>query len=474
MLPLLTVETFGELASRWLPMLLDASLKGFVILALAGTVTLLMRRALPATRHLVWLLALAGLLVLPVLSVSLPGWQVLPSWTKLPSQVAPQTLTGDTAAVIRPPQVGQPMADDVTAGPAVAPSLAVDAGSLSHQIGPRFAPTESPPTTAGSGRLAAVVPVITAVWLLGMLASLAPLLIGRLSLWHLRRTSRQITDGSWMILLRRACGELRLDRSVVLLASGRRSMPMVWGIFKPKLLLPSDTSAWSAQRRWVVLLHELSHAKRWDCLSKLICQIVCSIYWFNPLVWVAFKKLQAEGERACDDLVLNAGNKPGDYAGHILQIASGLESKLFAAHSGIAMARPSKLEGRLLAILDTKRNRRTLTRIGILAAALLVAALVGITATMKSIAASSADTSHSSDVPEEAVVIDPNLPWHSTSWAGYDDTPLVTMEEQEDYPRFIVAQPGQGHVWHYRLLPFDPQQYPIAEANRQWQRVCFV
>ncbi len=372
---LLAIKTFEELAAGWLPMLLDASIKGVVILGLAGTATLVMRRASATTRHLVWMFAFVGLLILPVLSASLPGWQILPKWVDLQSQDAVPPMLGDDAVGLMAPElIGESGYETPTA---VAPPPAIEALPAGYQNEPSIAVTEA----ASEG--VSVWSVITWIWLFGFLVSLAPLVLGKLSLWHLKRSSRAITDGSWLTLFRRASGELGLDRPVEMLASDRRSMPMVWGIFKPKLLLPSDTSGWSVQRRWVVLLHELGHVRRWDCLSKLICQIACSVYWFNPLAWVAFKRLQAEGERACDDLVLNAGSKPGDYAEHILQIASGLEAKLFAAHSGIAMARPSKLEGRLLAILDSKRNRRAWTRIGILAATILVAGLVAITATLK-------------------------------------------------------------------------------------------
>jgi beta-lactamase regulating signal transducer with metallopeptidase domain len=62
-------------------------------------------------------------------------------------------------------------------------------------------------------------------------------------------------------------------------------------------------------RRWVVLLHELSHAKRLDCAARLVGQLACAVYWFNPLAWLALTWLQAESERACDDLVLRAGTK---------------------------------------------------------------------------------------------------------------------------------------------------------------------
>jgi len=123
-------------------------------------------------------------------------------------------------------------------------------------------------------------------------------------------------------------------------------------------------------------LHELGHVKRRDCLTQLITQIVCAVYWFNPLVWLASHHMLAERERACDDLVLATGTKPSDYAEHILQIAASQSARPLAAFAGIRFARCSKLEDRLLAILDKNRNRRAMTRPRIVAAIVLLAAIV--------------------------------------------------------------------------------------------------
>jgi hypothetical protein len=85
----------------------------------------------------------------------------------------------------------------------------------------------------------------------------------------------------------------------------------------------------------------------------------------------------SERERACDDLVLSVGFEPTDYAQHLLQIASGLRGGLLTSGAAIAMARPSKLEGRLLAVLDAKRNRRALTRTLVLGGFILAASIAG-------------------------------------------------------------------------------------------------
>jgi hypothetical protein len=80
------------------------------------------------------------------------------------------------------------------------------------------------------------------------------------------------------------------------------------------------------------------------------------LFWLNPLVWVAVRRMCVERERACDDLVLNGGCKPSDYATQLLDIARTFRHQRFAA--GIAMARSAQLQGRIAAIVDSSRARQ--------------------------------------------------------------------------------------------------------------------
>ncbi|MEX0652565.1 MAG: M56 family metallopeptidase [Phycisphaeraceae bacterium] len=367
-----------------LPLLLDVAIKSTVILMLAGVITALMRRHSAAARHTVWAAAIVAVLLLPMLAYLLPGLAVLPAvpiaidgihttdTTVKPLVDAPATISDGSVLA----NVPQPAADErpvpAPAGPAASatdgaqpiddvPPTPVDPAAVSASA----TPTETEPASSTRHEVLAWLPW---VWLGGASFALLPIVCGALGLARLKRTSHPITARSWQHLLRELQARLGLHRPVVLRRSRQPIMPMTWGGafgLAATVLVPVDSEDWSAPRRRAVLLHELAHIKRHDCLTQLLTQVACAMYWFNPLIWYAAHRMLIEREQACDDMVLLHETDSADYAQHLLDIATGPQAGLFAAHSGIAMARRSKLDGRLVAILDKHRNRRAMSRLGV-------------------------------------------------------------------------------------------------------------
>ena len=132
-------------------------------------------------------------------------------------------------------------------------------------------------------------------------------------------------------------------------------MPMTFGVLRPTVLLPEEARAWSDERRRVVLLHELAHVLRGDAATHLLARTALALHWWNPLAWTMWREFLKERERATDDLVLGTGATASDYASHLLEIARTMQARPASAAAGVAMARRSQLEGRLLAILDGRR-----------------------------------------------------------------------------------------------------------------------
>ena len=94
--------------------------------------------------------------------------------------------------------------------------------------------------------------------------------------------------------------------TVALLRSAHVTVPLAWGVRRPRLL-PATSPTWPDERLWAVCAHEMAHIARGDWVAHLLAEIACRIYWFNPLFWLARNSLGRESERAADDIVIGLG-----------------------------------------------------------------------------------------------------------------------------------------------------------------------
>lgn len=343
----------------WLDALLRAALRGSVLLLAAGGAALLLRRASAAARHLVWALAFAGLLALPLLPALLPALEV-----PLPRAARALAVTLDALGVEAPelPEVEIPFTVKVAAAapdpdPLPAPELDAPSGAGEAAAEAHAVAEVHHGALALGWRL-----VLLAVWAAGAALGLGSLLMGVLRTRGEAGRARWVMDGPLAELLERLRAEAGVRRPVLLLRGGAADMPATWGLLRPRILLPAGAEGWPAARLRAVLLHELAHVRRGDWAVLLAVEAACALYWFNPLVWAAAARLRAESEHACDDRVLRAGSRPSDYAGHLLEVARTLRAPR-AAHAGaVAMARPAQIRGRLLAVLAEERPRGPVSR----------------------------------------------------------------------------------------------------------------
>ena len=127
-----------------------------------------------------------------------------------------------------------------------------------------------------------VVDIISGVWLVG---TIGMALYGAISYIRLKRIlSVSINDKENIYL----CDDI--------------DVPFIFGIFKPKIYLPSNMTD---NQKEYVLLHEKAHLSRHDNLWKPVGFILLSIYWFNPLVWIAYHLFSKDIELATDEKVIN-------------------------------------------------------------------------------------------------------------------------------------------------------------------------
>ncbi len=374
--------------------LLEVTAKATTIVGVTALACWSLRRASAALRHFVWAAALAGVLALPALALLVPDWHLtlLPAPLSVGAMVsgAEETpLPSAAADVPRDVDAAMPVVDarPQRARSAAPRTVEATASPITERtIADRpIANPQQPINRLLDRRM--IPSLFLTLWIAGAMVALGRLFAGHAHLWWMERHADAITDPAWLELARRVADQLRLaapngggtarTSAIRLLRCRRPTMPVCWGVRRPSLLLPSDADSWNVERRRIVLLHELAHAKRRDCLTQVLAQVAIAMHWFNPLVWLAVRRLRVERERACDDLVLASGANAPDYADHLLDIARAFRTAGCPSWAAVAMARPSQLEGRLLAILDRHRDRRALTRPAGAAAAVLVVAMVG-------------------------------------------------------------------------------------------------
>jgi len=150
------------------------------------------------------------------------------------------------------------------------------------------------------------------------------------------------------------------------------SVPMTCGVWRTAIVLPPDAREWSEADLHRALIHELEHVRRGDWAIQLAARAICACYWFHPLVWMAWRRLCVEAERACDDGVVETAER-ADYAEQLVSLAQRLSHT--RVQSALGMANRSDLSARVTALLDAGQRRG---RAGLLAtaSAMSVATLV--------------------------------------------------------------------------------------------------
>ncbi len=321
------------------------AIKATVILAIAWGVASLMRNRSAASRHLVWIAAAMALAALPTLSVYLPDM-------KMPGS---QFISSATAIFESNATAGTAQAPTTSEGQAAADTAKTSAERIDWRR------------------------VVITIWAAGFAIAISRMLLGCVAMWRVRRNAARFCDPD---LVAELSHSLRLYSNVDVFETRAGSMPMTFGFLSPAVFMPADANEWTEDRRRIVLLHELAHVVRGDVAAHFVTRVILSLYWFHPLAWIAWREFLKERERATDDLVLEAGARASEYAGHLLEVARSVQSqRAIAWAAAVPMARRSQLEGRVVAILDARTNRRTPGRASMwIAAAAAIVAVVPIAA----------------------------------------------------------------------------------------------
>ena len=151
--------------------------------------------------------------------------------------------------------------------------------------------------------------------------------------WYARLTPWHVLAAVWLtgvlvLALRGIAGYWRLRRSVALACKAPDgcyggacvAAPFTLGILRPRIYLPDSLQGAARQ---AVLLHEQTHIRRGDPLTKPLFYAAVCLHWFNPLAWLAFRGFERDMEAACDEAAVQGRPLPerSAYCETLLQFA---------------------------------------------------------------------------------------------------------------------------------------------------------
>ena len=188
------------------------------------------------------------------------------------------------------------------------PEISTGIESLDQVVNPVISTSFAPNPGTSANPLQILIPVAANLWLLGVLILLTYTAISYLTL------------------------RLKLRTAVILRANIFQcetvSSPFVLGILKPKIYLPYTMDGNNLDH---VVAHEMAHIKRKDHWWKPLGFLLLTVYWFNPLMWVAYILLCRDIELACDEKVIaELGNEQrADYTQAL--VACAVNRRMIAA-----------------------------------------------------------------------------------------------------------------------------------------------
>ncbi|MCH7556102.1 MAG: M48 family metalloprotease [Planctomycetes bacterium] len=298
-----------------------------VVASLLAILLRVLRKSTPSLRYTLACLALALIVLLPVITLQLVPVSAPHSAAHIEPAPAPAVLSIEEMPPAETTIVEEPVQLE-----SVAP---ISADSWKQRTIETLEPA---------------LPYIVSGWLLGVFG---------LSIWHLggwaqlqrlrRRMVKQVNDtlGSKLKVL---AERLRVKQTVQLMESALVQIPTVVGWLRPVILLPASAlTGLSAEQLEAILAHELAHIRRYDYLVNILQTIVEILGFYHPAVWWISHKIRAERENCCDDLAVSISGDRVCYARALTsmeEIRAGRGQLAVAASGGNLFRRICRLLGK--------------------------------------------------------------------------------------------------------------------------------
>ena len=324
-----------------------------LVLLVALAAARLAARASASLRSLILTSAFGVLLALPAVSLALS-----PMAVSVPVRVVPMTTIAETQPTARI--------------------------SIADSIGQQGTPRSSRTPIAR----VSIDFWLRTIWFAGSMVGLLQIVSALWRMQAMRGTAVRWTARDALVI--EAARDAGVRRAIETRLREDARAPLTMGLVHPVIVLPIDAQSWTDSDLRRALSHEIEHIRRNDWTVQTLARVVCAIYWFHPLVWMAWRRLRLDSERACDDGVLRRADGAA-YAEQLLLLARRLTS---SSAIGLFMASRTDLSTRIAAVLDSCQRRERPGRLSTIAIATAVTLVMLAIAPVQAVRASAALSGH--------------------------------------------------------------------------------
>ena len=392
---MIDTSTMGPIAI----FLLDATIKTTLFMGLVLFAVWLLGTRQAAKRSLFLNWCLVGVLVIPIASLCMPSLRFqfdapsLPSEPALPTArpvVAPETPLAKSTSALKQQRVS-------------AKALSQDVEFSQDFVSPSpaqivFAKNAS---TKSIDWMPYILCGVMAIYAIGVLVLLIRIIYCLIQVRTFRRSLLPCEDEQFQNDLQMLRKQLGIRRSVALAISDKISSPTQIGLLKPVVVLPTPMVK-SRDQLEPILIHELIHVKRWDCLYRLLAMVGMAFYWFNPLFHRVKHLLFEVQEQACDDWTVTTTGNSESYADTLLNVATQRQPRPAMA-LGMDMARTTQVMDRVNRIITL--GGHVTPRVGRVSALVMAVVFIGGATAIGSLTTSKVDHNDQKVVFEGGIAV---------------------------------------------------------------------
>jgi bla regulator protein BlaR1 len=165
---------------------------------------------------------------------------------------------------------------------------------------------------------------LTSIWIAGMFVMAFLFLQAWFKINKIKKTTTVLNNLDILHVFEQCKHQLNISKPLIVGESPLAKSPMTFGLFKTYVVLPIHLEErMSINDIKYIFMHELHHYKYKDIATNYLMIIFQILYWFNPLVWIAFKKMRTDREVACDTAVLKSLDEHcyADYGNALINFA---------------------------------------------------------------------------------------------------------------------------------------------------------